>query len=701
MSRRKSRSPMGRAAGGARSARPPVRPAAAPAHPMLQLQRAAGNRVTEQLIRSGLDAGAEPAASTPSLGDSAPAAPSAAAAPRAAAAGLIVADDAPDLAAGQMRKGEFLTLLRARVCEGAQAALAGTGRTTDGCPWIEHWFDYYDGQDAPHVERALRRYAPEAAGVATAEGYVPIVVRRVQASVEIWASTGEVTGVPEDVPMPGAGILGVFGSLFAGAGAAPEPGGAGAAASGGVETSPALQRMARPGRASRAAEGGGLEPAAVAERLGPGTALDGSLRSQMESAFGQSLSHVRVHADRAAAGLSGQLAAKAFTVGPHIAFGAGEFRPGTPLGDGLIAHELAHVVQQEGAKAPPPRSGMDDPELEADANAAAAGAVLSLWGRERGALGRLAAGARRAASGGLRLQRCPSTPKPPVKSAKANAPASSGPAPRFAAGPDVDADKWRQGVEQAEKLEGDAKAQALGALLQAELGKAATVHVATQTHTDQVHPDDYQEYPAINLDLGLKGKKKWNSSVLVGENPGYTFTAKGKTYVVLGPGAIDKNTPGKSRMYADHESFHAQDTGPEGKAALEAERELDKKIRQEKDPDKVAELKKQKRTQEDDTELRIWTDTFVAYFDQLRTSTSAVRWTQLALYDKTVDDKARSASLARLAAYHDDPPVAKERKAEVRKKFRMWLYKETQKEPDTKLYQQLAARIKLGEPPEP
>ncbi len=706
MSRRKSRSPLGRAAGSAGAARSGVRPTAPPIHPMLQLQQAAGNRATEQLIRSGLDepaagetaapaADTAPAAAVPAAADTAPAA----AAPQAAAAGLIVDDEAADAGPGQMRKGEFLDALEARVCASAQTALAGTGRTTDGCPWIEHWFEHYRGQSAAHVERALRRYAPEAAGVAAAAGYIPIVVQRVQASVEVWARTGEVTGVPEDVPMPGAGILGIFGGMFGGVrrlfgGGAPAPGGEPAAPEGAATA--AVRRMARPADGGRAAGGGGPRPAAVERQLGPGAALDGGLQSRMESAFGQSLSHVRVHADRTAAGLSDQLAAKAFAVGPHIAFGAGEFQPGTPLGDGLIAHELAHVVQQEGAAAAPPQGEADHRALEADADHAAAGAVLSLWGRGRGGLGRLAAGTRRAAGGGLRLQRCASGQKQ-VASPKA---AAAG-GPRFADLPDVDAAKWRQGVEQAEKLEGDAKAQALGALLQQELGKAATVHVATQTHTDQVHPDDYQEYPAINLDLGLKEKKKWNSSVLVGENPGFTFTSKGKTYVVLGPGAIDKNVPGKSRMYADHESFHATDTGPAGKAARKAELEVDREIRKETDADKLAELRQEKKSLADDTELRIWTETFVAYFDPLRTDRSAVRWTQLAVYDRTAHDSARSASLERLVAYHDDPPVAKERKAEVRKKLRMWLYKELQNDPTTKLYQQLAARIKLGEPPEP
>jgi murein DD-endopeptidase MepM/ murein hydrolase activator NlpD len=44
--------------------------------------------------------------------------------------------------------------------------------------------------------------------------------------------------------------------------------------------------------------------------------------------------------------------ARAFTVGDHIVVGAGEYAPGTYSGQHLIAHELAHVVQQRGSASP-------------------------------------------------------------------------------------------------------------------------------------------------------------------------------------------------------------------------------------------------------------------------------------------------------------------------------------------------------------
>ena len=92
----------------------------------------------------------------------------------------------------------------------------------------------------------------------------------------------------------------------------------------------------------------GADRRALAAHLGPGQPLDGSTRTRMESAFGESFSQVRVHDDAPTAGLARDLGAQAFTLGEHVAFGQGSFRPGTPAGDALLAHELAHVVQQSG-----------------------------------------------------------------------------------------------------------------------------------------------------------------------------------------------------------------------------------------------------------------------------------------------------------------------------------------------------------------
>jgi outer membrane protein OmpA-like peptidoglycan-associated protein len=66
----------------------------------------------------------------------------------------------------------------------------------------------------------------------------------------------------------------------------------------------------------------------------------------MEGAFSHDLSDVRIYADARAADAASRLGAAAFTVGDAVHFGAGRYQPDSPDGRQLLAHELAHVVQQ-------------------------------------------------------------------------------------------------------------------------------------------------------------------------------------------------------------------------------------------------------------------------------------------------------------------------------------------------------------------
>lgn len=72
----------------------------------------------------------------------------------------------------------------------------------------------------------------------------------------------------------------------------------------------------------------------------------GGWRDYLEPRFGRDFSSVRVHADAQAAATARAVHADAFTVGRDIVFGAGRFAPDTNRGRRLLAHELAHVVQQ-------------------------------------------------------------------------------------------------------------------------------------------------------------------------------------------------------------------------------------------------------------------------------------------------------------------------------------------------------------------
>jgi hypothetical protein len=82
-----------------------------------------------------------------------------------------------------------------------------------------------------------------------------------------------------------------------------------------------------------------------------GRPLDAETRSFFEPRFQRDFGGVRLHTGAQAAQASRAIGARAFTAGQNIAFGAGQYAPGTQLGRSLIAHELAHTVQQGHAAA--------------------------------------------------------------------------------------------------------------------------------------------------------------------------------------------------------------------------------------------------------------------------------------------------------------------------------------------------------------
>ncbi len=88
------------------------------------------------------------------------------------------------------------------------------------------------------------------------------------------------------------------------------------------------------------------------------------VREKMEAGFGHDFSAVRVHADSESAAQARQRGAKAFTVGSDVHFAAGRYQPQSEQGQDLLAHELAHVVQQSRGEI------ASDAEQRADAAAA-------------------------------------------------------------------------------------------------------------------------------------------------------------------------------------------------------------------------------------------------------------------------------------------------------------------------------------------
>jgi len=91
----------------------------------------------------------------------------------------------------------------------------------------------------------------------------------------------------------------------------------------------------------------------ILQRKGSGQPLDTGVRAFMETRFGQDFSGVYVHTDAQTAQTAQQLSAIAYTVGRDIFFGEGQYQPQSQEGRRLLAHELTHVVQQEGQPAMP------------------------------------------------------------------------------------------------------------------------------------------------------------------------------------------------------------------------------------------------------------------------------------------------------------------------------------------------------------
>jgi site-specific DNA-adenine methylase len=97
---------------------------------------------------------------------------------------------------------------------------------------------------------------------------------------------------------------------------------------------------------------------AINQARGGGQSLDDGLQRSMGQAMGADFSGVRVHTDDRADQLNRSIQAKAFTTGQDVFFRQGTYQPGSRGGQELLAHELTHVVQQEGSSVhPSPSNG--------------------------------------------------------------------------------------------------------------------------------------------------------------------------------------------------------------------------------------------------------------------------------------------------------------------------------------------------------
>ena len=294
--------------------------------------------------------------------------------------GVIIEDGLP-AGEGQVNRTQFMEELASAIESTADDLLKPAGKSAQDCPYLSFWLNYYRNQSAAHIERAIARYVKPAQR--DRDGIEQAVLSHVGEAVQAWIDHREIQ-VPGQM------------NLLAADDGVPDTPGEGAAA----------QRKGADGVGSPAAPG---SAAAIRSQLSNGRPLESAVRLRMERGFGVSFGDVQLHTDGEASRLAHAFSARAFTVGNHVAFAGGFYRPDNIAGTALLAHELAHVVQQRGGSNHISRAA--DSSLEADANSAAETVLRSSLNPG----GAVAAGTkpRFGLAGGLRLQRCSSKESPP------------------------------------------------------------------------------------------------------------------------------------------------------------------------------------------------------------------------------------------------------------------------------------------------
>lgn len=114
-----------------------------------------------------------------------------------------------------------------------------------------------------------------------------------------------------------------------------------------------------------------------------GQPLDSFVQQQWESRFGAEFSAVRIHTGPAATSAAASLEASAFTLGHDIVFGENRYAPQTSAGQHLLAHELAHVVQQSHGPATSAPTALTTPGDAVETAAENAASIAVAGGRLR------------------------------------------------------------------------------------------------------------------------------------------------------------------------------------------------------------------------------------------------------------------------------------------------------------------------------
>jgi uncharacterized protein DUF4157 len=315
--------------------------------------------------------------------------------------GHFIVDDAAIPSDGQMRKSDFLQRVTQQICEVVDSALQGTPFSSNNCPYIQAAFARYQNSSPAQIEQKIKQYEPAASSAQNAEDLIQQVKTYVGILASRWAQTRDLSSVPQDI------LAQIPDSLKAASGIANAVSDFSQSVSSGIGSI-----VSGAGSIFFKANDGGAQatqsPASVMQSLGKGNSIDGSTRSKMENAFGANFSDVEIHTDSNAANLSKNMNARAFAIGNHIAFGSGEHNPGTLVGDALMAHELAHTIQQSRGKVDSMqmKGSADYSALEEDADISAMGAMISIQRNKKGTLLKMDKKANPKMKSGLSITSC-------------------------------------------------------------------------------------------------------------------------------------------------------------------------------------------------------------------------------------------------------------------------------------------------------
>ncbi len=272
----------------------------------------------------------------------------------AAPAALLVDGEQPT--EGQMTKEAFLDELETQVTAAANDEL-GPAWSAAGCPYIERYFRMYRIKPAAQTEAVIRKYTRSTAQ--TAAALIPEVVSRVREGVRRWVDTG---------------------------------------------ATPAEAALFDPGAVAHA-ENREQSLASLEDELGAGESLDAGTAQRLHS-VGADTSAVRIHTGTVAQRMTADNHALAATSGANIMFAAGAYKPGDLESEALVAHELAHVSQQQTAATNPMERqaplGREEAGAESHADQAAGSVLQRLSKTGKNWLNQVGS----AFTTGLTVQRC-------------------------------------------------------------------------------------------------------------------------------------------------------------------------------------------------------------------------------------------------------------------------------------------------------